>query len=286
MDNNIKADIIFAFLFLLILANVFVWQFIFFLNNDFSITFFDVGQGDSFFIETPQGHQILIDGGPGNRVLTKLGKAMPFWDRTLDLVILTHPESDHLSGLLEVLKRYQIKNILWSGVERSAGIFEQWQEVLKEEKAKVVFAQAGQKIRAGKVSGDVLFPLKNLSGQFFDRGVNETSVVVLFNFQNNRFLFTGDIGKKEEKALLDIGCNLKADVLKVAHHGSKYSSSLEFLRAVLPQMAVISCGANNTYGHPSKEVLNSLQEFAINVLRTDQKGDIIITSDGSNFKYK
>ncbi|MDD5750813.1 MAG: ComEC/Rec2 family competence protein [Candidatus Pacebacteria bacterium] len=286
MDEKLKTNIILVSLFLLVLANVFVWQFVFSLDNNLKVVFFDVGQGDSIFIETPQGHQILIDGGPGKRVSAKLGRVMPFWDRSLDLVVLTHPEYDHLSGLIEVLRRYEVKNILWTGIETSGGLFEQWQKALAAEKARVVFAHAGETIKAGNVFGFILSPREDLSGRTSDKGINETSVVLSLVFGANGFLFTGDIGEKTEKALLNGTGDIGADVLKVAHHGSKYSSSKEFLSSVAPRLAVISCGANNSYGHPNKEVLSNLLEFGITVLRTDQKGDITITSDGSNFKYK
>lgn len=285
MSDNFKNQVVFFSVFLLVLANIYVWQFIFSLDNDLTITFFDIGQGDSAFITTSQGHQIIIDGGPGNRLVNKIGKAMPMWDRSVDLVILTHPEYDHLSGLIEVFARYDIENIIWTGIETNGNIFEQWQKALANEAqdgAKIVFAKAGQKIIAGRTIGEVISPREDLSGEFSDKGVNETSIVVLFGFGANKFLFTGDIGERTEKALLANNSDIKADVLKIAHHGSKYSSSPEFLAAVSPQIAVISCGANNTYGHPAKEVLNNLQNFAINVRRTDQGGDVIIKSDGKS----
>lgn len=280
MDNSIKADIVFASLFLLILANIFVWQFIFSLNGNLKVVFFDIGQGDSAFIETPQGHQILIDGGPGERVLTKLGKAMPFWDKTIDLIVSTHPDYDHLSGLVKVLQRYQVENIVWNGQESISKTFIDWQKVLALEKAKVFLGAKGLTVKAGQTMFSTLWPLENSSGQSFGEN-NELSIVLRLDYGLNKFLFTGDITTKSEKMLIsEEKQKIKADVLKVAHHGSKYSSSAEFLRAVSPQTAVISCGANNRYGHPSEEVLRNLREFAINVLRTDQTGDIIIRSDG------
>lgn len=285
MDNSIKADIIFALLFLLILANIFVWQFIFSLDGNLKVVFFDIGQGDSAFIETPQGHQILVDGGPDNRVLTKLGKAMPFWDKTIDLIISTHSDYDHLSGLVKVLQRYQVENIIWNGKESTSKTFADWQKALALEKAKVFLGAKGLTVKAGQAMFSTLWPLENSSGQSFGEN-NDLSVVLRLDYGLNKFLFTGDVTTKSEKMLIsEQEQEIKADVLKVAHHGSKYSSSLEFLTAVSPQMAVISCGANNTYGHPSKEVLSNLQEFAINVLRTDQMGDIKISSNGQNLIY-
>jgi len=271
--------------FLLVLANVYLWQFLWGLDGKLKVTFFDIGQGDSIFIETSQGQQILIDGGPGERVLDKLAKAMPFWDRSLDLVVLSHPEYDHLSGLNAVLKNYKVQNILWSGIEKDSQVFKDWQKAVAEEKAKVIIGQRGQEIKAGATLFEVLSPLENLAGQFFEKDSNDTAVAVKVIFGKNSFLFSGDISQILEKKLvvLDDGCInecLAADVLKVAHHGSKTSSSAEFLQAAIPQIAVISVGKNNTYGHPTQEVLNRLQEFGIRVMRTDELGDIKMKSDG------
>lgn len=285
MENSIKADIIFVSLFLLVLANIFIWQFIFSLDGNLKVVFFDIGQGDSIFIETAQGHQILIDGGPGQRVLTKLGKAMPFWDKTIDLVIASHPDYDHLSGLVSVLERYQVKTVLWNGAIVDGALFANWQKALAKEQARVFTAQSGQVIKAGQARFFVLYPLADLAGQSVEKESNNSSVVVRLSYGSSDFLFTGDLPIKSETELLASGQNIAAKVLKVAHHGSKYSSSPEFLAMAGPQLAVISCGANNTYGHPNQEVLNNLQNFAINVLRTDQKGDIKVVSDGQNLIY-
>lgn len=285
MENSIKADIIFTSLFLLVLANIFIWQFIFSLDGNLKVVFFDIGQGDSIFIETAQGHQILIDGGPGQRVLTKLGRAMPFWDKTIDLVIASHPDYDHLSGLVSVLERYQVKTVLWNGAIVDGALFANWQKALAKEQARVFTAQSGQVIKAGPARFFVLYPLADLAGQSVEKESNNSSVVVRLSYGSSDFLFTGDLPIKSENDLLASGQNIAAKVLKVAHHGSKYSSSPEFLAMVGPQLAVISCGANNNYGHPNQEVLNNLQNFAINVLRTDQKGDIKVASDGQNLIY-
>jgi len=285
MDNNIKKDIIFVLLFLLVLANIFVWQFIFGIDNNLKVVFFDIGQGDSVFIETPQGHQILIDGGPGQRILTKLGKVMPFWDKTIDLVIASHPDYDHLSGLVSVLERYRVKNVLWNGAIVDNTLFTNWQNDLASGKAHVFTARSGQVIKAGLARFFVLYPLADLAGQSVEKESNNSSVVARLNYGNSDFLFTGDLPIKNEIELLNSGQNIASEILKVAHHGSKYSSSPEFLAVVDPQLAVISCGANNTYGHPNQEVLSNLAEFAINVKRTDQLGDIKVVSDGKNLIY-
>jgi len=266
---------------LLLALNILAWIVVFDLSKiqPLEVVFFDVGQGDSIFIETPKKQQILIDGGPGSAILEKLGTEMPFYDNTLDLIILTHPEKDHLAGLLEVLKRYKVENILWTGVKRDTLEFKEWERKILEEKASIKIAQAGQKIFAAKAVLEILYPFENLAGQEF-KDSNETSIVSRLVFGENSFLFTGDIRKSEEKALLEQRANLDSDVLKVAHHGSKTSNSKEFIEKVSPEIAVISLGKENSYGHPHQEVLDILEDYGIKILRTDQHGNIKIISDG------
>lgn len=294
---------IYIFIAFLFVLNIFAWQEVFYLsqNHNLKVSFLDVGQGDSAFIETPERHQILIDGGPSSAVVGKIAGRMPFWDRTLDLVILTHPEKDHMQGLLEVLKRYKVDNILWTGVYKNAPEYKEWINVLAKQKslgAKIIIAKAGQEIKAGKVLIDILHPLESLSGKDPGKAMNDTCVVNKLIYGKNSFLFTGDISSAGEQVLTDSQNNnqsaysheyatlkfydLKSDVLKVAHHGSKYSSSDLFLQNVLPSIAVISVGAKNTYGHPTPEAMQRITNVGAKILRTDQLGDIVISSDGQS----
>jgi len=275
MRMKTKQTVLLLSLFLLILANLYLWQAVFNLGGNLKVVFFDVGQGDSIFIETSAGHQILIDGGSSNKILSKLAGEIPFWDRTLDLVILTHPEKDHLGGLLWVLDRYEVANVLWTGILRDTNAFKRWQEKLKEEKANKVIAKAGQEIKAGRARIFILYPFESLAGRKY-KDSNDTSIVARLIFGKNSFLFTGDATKKTEEKLLAEKVNIDSDVLKVGHHGSKTSTGEEFLEEVSPEIAVISCGRNNSYGHPHEIVLQRLKNFGINILRTDLEGDIKI----------
>ena len=268
----------------LVILNVVAWVVVWDLSQPsfLKVVFFDVGQGDSIFIETPERYQVLIDGGPDLTVLEKLAAQMPFYDRTLDLVVLTHPERDHLFGLLEVLERYKIKNILWTGIVRDTAEWEEWVKLIKEEGAQIIIAQAGQRIILQKepfILFDILNPFENLEDREF-KNSNDTSIVVNLVFKDVSFLFTGDISNKIEKKL-----TVDSDILKVAHHGSKTSSSPEFLQAVSPEVVVISVGENK-YGHPAPEVLANLKQFNIEILITKELGDIKIISDGNSFKVK
>lgn len=272
---------------MLVVANLFVWKEIT-KGGVLQVMFFDVGQGDAIFIETPYAHQILIDGGSDSQTTNKLGKVMPFWDRTLDLVILTHPDKDHIAGLIDVLKEYKVENVLWTGVEKDTKLFEKWEQVLEEESkegARVGIAHAPQKVVWSKSKSsfiDILYPLENLQGEN-PPDTNNTSLVSKLVFGNASFLLPGDISYKTEKSLLAEGINLRADILKVAHHGSKFSSARPFLAAASPELAVIEVGRENRYGHPTQEVIERFEELQIPILRTDQNGDILIRSDGKSF---
>lgn len=282
-----KNRILPAFIVLLLFLNIFAWLAVCDLsqNQYLEVDFLNIGQGDAIFIETPARQQILIDGGPDSSVLTKLSREMPFFDRTIDLVILTHPEKDHIAGLFEVLKRYKIKTILWTGVVRDTNEWQEWVNLIKKEKADIKIAQKGERIILKKENPeifiDILSPEENLEGKESKNTSNDTSIVASLKVGENSFLFTGDIGEPTEKKLAEESIN--ADILKIAHHGSKYSSSEEFLNKVAPTVAVISVGENN-YGHPTKDVLAKLNNFGIKLLRTDEDGDIKIISDGNNFK--
>jgi competence protein ComEC len=284
MDKNTR-NLVLGLLVILFFFNVLAWIVVFDLAKPkfLEVNFFDVGQGDAIFIETPKRQQILIDGGPSSVILEKLGKEMPFWDKTIDLIILTHPERDHLAGLIEVLKKYRIENILWTGIIRDTAEFKEWQNSIKEEKAQIKIAQVGQKIIAGRTIIDILYPFENLEGKIF-KDSNNTSIIGKLIFGENSFLFTGDIYQSAEKEILDRGLDVNSGVLKVAHHGSKTSSSEEFIAEVSPEIAVILVGKENSYGHPNSEVLEIFKKFGIKVLRTDLDDDIKIISDGKNYE--
>jgi len=279
-----RKNFVFIVLSALFTLNIFVWIAVYDLSKPrlLEVIFFDVGQGDSIFIQTPQQHQILIDGGPSSVIIEKLGKEMPFWDRTIDLIILSHPEVDHLTGLLEVLKRYKVENILWTGIVRDTPEYKEWMRLIKNEKAKIFIAESGQKISAGEAIFETINPSENLEGKII-KDSNNTSIVSKLLFGNDSFLFTGDIYNSVEKEFLNRGVNLNSNVLKIAHHGSKTSTSEEFIQKVSPEIAVISVGANNNYGHPHQEVLDRLEKYA-KIFRTDQNGDVKIFSDGENLK--
>jgi competence protein ComEC len=265
----------------LLILNVLVFPFVIFLSFGayLEVSFFDIGQGDSIFIEIPGDYQVLIDGGPSySKVLDSLSSEMPFNDKEIDLVVLSHPESDHMTGLLSVLENYKVDNILWTGIEKDGEKFEAWKRMIKEEGANIYYANLGDKIIMGDVIMEVISPFNLLAGERV-KNVNDTAVVLKLQYNDSSFLFTGDISSKIEEELNDVDI----DVLKVAHHGSKYSTSNEFLEKTSPLISVIQVG-KNSYGHPTEEVLTRLDNFGIKVLRNDLNGNIKIVSDGINYK--
>ena len=283
---------LFLILGFLVFSNLIAWIIVFDLGKVrfLEVIFFDVGQGDAIFIETPSYHQILIDGGPDSTILEKLSKEMPFWDRSIDLIILTHPERDHLTGLIEVLEKYKVENILWTGIVRDTAEYKEWKKLIEEEKAEIFIAKAGQKIfcltwQIKQCDLEILQPFESLEGKEF-KDSNNTSIISKLVFGKNSFLFTGDAYKDVEGKLINKEAEIDSDVLKVAHHGSKTSSSEEFIKAVSPEIAVISAGRENKYGHPNQEVLELLEKYGIRVLRTDKDGDIKIFSDGKEIKIR
>ncbi|MBI2626607.1 MAG: MBL fold metallo-hydrolase [Candidatus Nealsonbacteria bacterium] len=300
-----KKNSVYIILGILFSLNILAWLAVYDLwTQGLEVIFFDVGQGDAAFIETPERQQILIDGGPnGQVILEKLGEEMPFWDRTIDLVVLTHPEKDHMAGLIEVLKKYKIENILWTGVVRDTAEYKEWQKLIKEEGANIVIAKAGMLAYGGPASQgkpglntlfDILYPFEGLEGKEL-KDSNDSSIIAKLTFGETSFLFTGDATKSVERQLLHQVEQLNSDVLKVGHHGSKtstsrefveavspeiavISASREFVEAVSPEIAVISAGKNNSYGHPHQEVLDNLA--GARIMRTDLEGGIKLKSDG------
>ena len=244
-----------------------------------TVSVLDVGQGDAILIETPDGRHVLIDGGASGLVLAqRLGEELPFWQRRIDLVALTHPDEDHIGGLVDVLERYDVEQVIAPPFEQEGPTFQEWRDRIDDRQIAYEELTAGGSIDLGSgVSLDVLAPNPELLSADTS---NNASLVMKLSWGNVSFLLTGDIEVEAEEALLASDVDLRSTVLKVAHHGSTTSSSEAFLAAVQPSVAVISAGANNPYGHPAPSVVDRLDAQSI-VLRTDQHGTIELTTDGS-----
>ncbi len=251
-------------------------------DDNLHVSFLDVGQGDAILIQTPSHQDILIDGGASPQAISLgLSSKMPFWDRTIDLVILTHPDADHVSGLVEVLRRYKVKQVLYPDLDAESSVYDEWLRLLKQKDIKYTIARAGQQIDLGEVVIKVLNPPKpRLAGTKSD--IDNNGVVLRLAMGRVSFLFTADIRWEAEFELIAHRTDLTSTILKVAHHGSDTSTSPAFLAVVNPQRGVISAGVDNRFGHPSEEILERLTEKlgSANIYRTDKHGNIEFTTDG------
>lgn len=241
------------------------------------VHFLDVGQGDAICIETPGGRQVLIDGGRGGSgVLEELSVCAPFYDRSLDVLIATHMDEDHVGGLVEVLQYYEVEMVVASHDATTEVAASFWAAV-EAEGARVVAPAVGTRMTLDE---EVFLDIVGPSAALDTASDNERSVIAKLNYRNDSFLFTGDVERRGEYALLSSGFDLDADVLKVAHHGSTSSSTEAFLAAVTPRVAVVQVG-KNSYGHPAAQVLGRLA--GVQVLRTDENGTISLYSSGDSF---
>jgi len=254
-------------------------------RNYLDVVALNIGEGDSILIKTPYYQNIIVDGGPGSQVINRLGENLPFYDRKINLMVLTHPDKDHVTGLVEVLKRYKVERVLYTGVLHNLPEYLAWKKIIKEKNIPCIFAQAGQTINLGKdLKIEILYPNINMNGLEIE-DTNMSSIVFKMTYKNNTFLLTGDAPFEVEDKLIADGIDLKSDVLKVGHHGSKDSTSKNFLERVKPKYAVISVGKNK-YGHPSLRVIRNLEKAGVKILRTDKIGDIKIRSDGDKIEIK
>jgi len=251
-------------------------------DDNLHVSFLNVGQGDAILIHRGT-QQVLVDGGPSPQAITvELGKKMPFWDRTIELVVSTHPSADHLTGLVEVVDRYRVERVLQPETDSQSGIYGQWLQVLEEKDTECLTARAGQRIDLG---GGAVIEVLNpqappLEGTYSDEDNN--GIILRVTMGEASFLLTADAMAEAESELMICRASLESTVLKVGHHGSNTSTTPRFLAVVDPQLAVISVGANNTYGHPTDEVTARLAEKvgAENIYRTDRDGAIEFVTDG------
>jgi len=252
-------------------------------SSDLKVYFFDVGQGDSEYIKMSDGSDILIDGGPDDKVLAELGKAMNFGDREINLVVLSHPHADHLTGLVEVLRRYKVQEIWESGVEYPSATYDEWKKLITQNNIPDKFVAAGDEKDIGSIKFKVLYPLSSEKNKTIDN-LNNASLINRLDYGQFSALFLGDAEKPVQS---QIAAQMQqVTVLKMAHHGSENGTLEDFLKVVRPSIAVIEVGKDNKYGHPAASTINLLKNLAIRIYRTDQNGTIEIDSDGQNYTIK
>jgi competence protein ComEC len=275
---------------LFLLVGIFFYQNAKFNDGKLRVIVCDVGEGDGILIRTPNGSDILVDGGPDDSILNCLSNHLPFWDRTIELMVLTHPHVDHAAGLVDVLKRYTVLHFVTEKVLGSTATYKRLEDSLVAQKLTTKYLFAGDRIDfADKTSLLTLWPSLELfkNAQLQDKNDNQSldvngfSLIQLLSYGNFKVLLTGDAGSMvEDKIAAEAE---KVDVLKVPHHGSKTGMSDYFLAQISPSLAIISVGAKNKYGHPVAEALNLLKSHNVKTFRTDQNGTVEVISDGKNF---
>lgn len=250
------------------------------MTGGLEVHFFDVGQGDAILIRTPANQNIIIDGGPDNSFMAKLGQALPFYDKTIDLMILTHPHDDHIFGLVEVLKRYQVNQVLYTGVLHPTQAYLDWLSIIKEKEIPLRIALAGQEFVFDEVKLKIIYPFKDFTNQKVEN-LNNTSIVTQLIYSDVKVLFTGDLEFEAEEGIIQSSIiNPQSLVLKSGHHGSGTSSSEEFLKKIMPKYAIIMAGKDNKFGHPSLRTLARYERLNTKVFRTDLNGDILLQTNG------
>lgn len=276
-------------LILIFLTGLLFYQRIKFYDGKLHVVFCDVGQGDAIFIRTPKGLDILVDGGPNDNVLSCLSNHMPVWDRTIELVILTHPHTDHFFGLHEVLKRYNVLSFDTEKLGNKALGFAELTNEVKQKKISLHYLSSGDSFKAkDRLVIKILAPTREFLAETSPQGMigenNEfASLISLVSYGSFKLLLTGDTQADELLQAVSQYSLSNISLLQVPHHGSKTGLSLEILNLLKPKVAVISVGKNNRYGHPTPYVLDLLEKAQTKTLRTDQKGEIEVISDGKNF---
>jgi competence protein ComEC len=245
-----------------------------------TVSFLNIGQGDAVLIQGPTGEKMLVDGGPDRSVLRELSKRLWPWDRHIDVLVETHPDKDHITGLGYVLERYRVGYFLESGIpDKTATSLHVKDDVQKEKGIQHITIKRGMRLDlGGGAYADVLFPDTDQSQQVV---TNDGSVVLHVVYGKTSFMLTGDLPSPYEDHLVMIdGASLHSDVLKAGHHGSRYSTDSIWLSAVAPEYVVISAGKGNSYGHPHKEVLDRVEKQGAELVSTIDSGTITFESDG------
>lgn len=282
--NNSFNGFILVFFALFFAVDFFVWSRIFFAKaaDETQIRFLDVGQGDAELIIFPGNFKVLTDAGPDSKIIGELEKIPPLGDRYIDLAIISHPQLDHFNGFRYLLDRYRIGAFIYNGRSDTPGI-QEWPDLISKIKKRgtpLIQLGAGDRI---KHSGDKIDFLSPNSELIQSAELNDTGLVELIESRGLKALLTADIGAETEKYLVK-HFNLRADILKVPHHGSRFSSSAVFLEAVKPKVAIIEVGNNNRYGHPTPETLKRLSNISAAIFRTDKNGQITASVIGEKLK--
>lgn len=249
------------------------------------VAFLDIGQGDAIFIESPTGNQIIFDGGPGSALVSEVAKQLSLFDRSIDMIVVTNPDKDHFEGFIPLLSRYSVSAVLEPGVSADENpVYQEFHRIITNQNIPIILARTGQKIiLGGGAYIEVIFPDRDVAGVSH----NDGSLVARLVYGETSVLLTGDTTKNIENYILEPYREyLDSDILKVAHHGSDTSTSDAFVKAVSPDIAIISAGKGNSYGHPKKETLDILAKNKVKTLVTMDEGTIVFESDATKWVRK
>lgn len=255
-------------------------------NTGLTVSFLDVGQGDAILIEGPTGIEMLIDGGKDRSVLREVPRVMGPLDRSIDILVATHPDADHIGGLPGVLKRYTVARFFEPGMDGETTIYESLEVAVDHERGITEgVLRTGMRIHLGDGAyADILHPEDNVAQL---RETNDASIMMRLVYGETEFMLTGDAPAwAEDRAVARYGDSLKSDVLKAGHHGSKTSTSPLFLAAVDPEIVVVSAGKDNSYGHPNADVVSRILASGASILSTISEGTITFVSDGHEVMRK
>ena len=267
-----------SIIYFLSLVAILVWLAVYSIDTNLQVIACDVGQGDAILIQK-NTTQVLIDGGPNQSVLNCLGRHLPFWDKQIELVILTHPQEDHYGGLIDVFKTYKILSFGESNTTSSNQGYQLLKNLVGGSGARPIPMQQGTAIRVGMMQLDTVWPKLNSEAT----NVNDDGVVMILKYAQFEALFTADVENEVSDILSEYPEIQNLNYIKVNHHGSRNGMSQKLLNAVNPEVAVISSSSKNRYGHPHAEILKMLSNKSIKILRTDEIGDVVIKTDGEKF---
>lgn len=281
-------------LFVLVIVNIAVWSGFIIPEKHpvLKVSFLDIGQGDAIYIEAPNGKQMLVDGGPDKTTLLRLRKVMPFFDKSIDVLVVTNPDKDHIGGFIDVLRKYEVSVVVEPGTISKTETYKVLTEKIEKEKAEKVIARREQEIVLDSEYGVklvILFPDRDVRAL----STNDGSIIAKLIYGNTSVMLQGDAPKEMEQYVMSLEQKQKgnvsfldSDILKVGHHGSYTSSDGSYVKAVSPFVAVASLGKDNRYGHPHKETVETFSLLGVSLLRTDEEGTITFISDGVGWKRK
>ena len=270
-------------LLILIFLAIILWSVVFHENRNGLLTFavLNIGQGDSLFIESPTGTQVIVDGGPDKNLMREISTIMPWYDRHIDMLVVTNPDKDHYEGFIPLLDKYKVDVVLESGTQSMTPTYAFLEKKIKDKNIPEILARRGQIIDLGGGAYlEILFPDRDVS----TLSSNDGSIVMHLIYGDTSVALQGDSTERIEHYLVGLDEErLQSTILKTGHHGSKTSSSEEYVKAVNPRFTLISAGLNNKYGHPAQETLDTMQKLKIPTLVTCNMGRIVFHSDGKNF---